>query len=149
MAPNFRPGCMSNSTMQELTIRLTAALMVALFSGCAAQPESMENDAVSDFIAVAELEALDAVRFRDQFSTRPLADRYALVKARGDQYLVVFRRRCHELYGSTFQPDTRYDGKVLRAGADTIRGCRIDQIFSVDESQAEELKLLANRLEDE
>jgi len=123
--------------------------MAGLLSGCAAQSGSTANDAVSDFIEVAELEALDVVRFRDQFSTRPLADRYALVQARGDYYLVVFRRRCHELYGSRFQPDIRYDGKKLRAGIDTIRGCRIDQLFSVDQGQAEELKLVANRLKNE
>lgn len=138
---------MSNATMRQMTVRLTATFVAALLCGCAAQPEPTENDVVSDFIVVAELEALDTVRFRDQFSTRPLADRYALVKARGDQYLVVFRRRCHELYGSVYQPDIRYEGNVLRAGSDTIRGCRIDRIFAIDESQAAELRLLANRLE--
>lgn len=140
---------MSNPTMRQITIRLAATFVAAVLSGCAAQPASTENDVVSDFIVVAELEALDVVRFRDQFSTRPLVDRYALLQARGDHYLVRFRYRCHELYENRFPPDIRHDRSALRAGIDTIRGCRIDRIFSVDESQAEELKLLANRLEDE
>ena len=130
-------------------IRTTAALMAILLSGCATQPPSTANDALSDFVVVSELEPLDIVRFRDQFNTRPISDHYALLQARGDHYLVQFRYRCHELYENTFPPDIRHDRNTLRAGTDTIRGCRIDQIFSVDESQAEELKLLADRLEDE
>ena len=135
--------------MQELMIRTTTVLMVILLSGCATQPASTANDALADFVVVSELEPLDVVRFRDQFNTRPLSDHYALLQARGDRYLVQFRYRCHELYEDRFPPDTRHDRNAVRAGIDTIRGCRIDQIFSVDESQAEELKLLANRLEDE
>lgn len=122
--------------------------MVILVSGCATQPASTENEALSDFVVVSELEPLDVVRFRDQFSIRPLTDHYALLKARGDHYLVQFRYRCHALYENRFPPDIRHDRNALRAGIDTLRGCRIDQIFSVDESQAEELKLLANGLED-
>ncbi len=139
---------MSNPTMQAVMIRTAAALALILFSGCATQPASTADDALSDFVAVSELEPQDVVRFRDQFNTRPISDLYALLQARGDHYLVQFRRRCHELYENTFPADIRRDRNVLRAGFDTIRGCRIDQIFSIDASQAEELKLLAKRLED-
>ena len=140
---------MSNPTMQEIMTRMTAALLVVLLSGCVAQPVSTANDAVSDFVVVSELEPQYVVRFRDQFNTRPLTDHYALLQAREDHYLVQFRRRCHELYENMFPADIRRDRNVLRAAFDTIRGCRIEQIFSVDASQAEELKLLAKRLEDE
>lgn len=123
--------------------------MAVLLSGCATQSASTANDALSDFVVVSELEPLDVVRVRDQFNTRPLTDHYALLQTRGDHYLVQFRHRCHELYETRFPADIRRDRHNLRPGIDTIRGCRIDQAFSVDESQAEELKLLANGLEDE
>ena len=135
--------------MQQMTRRLSATLLAALLTACAAQPESAEDDVVSDFIAVAELQALDAVRFRDQFNTRPLAGRYALLRARDNHYLVQFRRRCRELYENNFPPDIRHERNTLRPGIDTIRGCRIDQIFSVEESQAAELKILADGLDNE
>ena len=139
---------MSKASMRKMTMRITAVFVAALFSGCAAQPDSTENDVFSDFIAVAELEPLDTARFQDQFSTQALTDEYALLQAREDRYLVKFLYRCHELYKDRFPADVRRDRNALRAGVDTIRGCRIDKIFSVDKAQAEELKLLANRLED-
>ncbi len=139
---------MSNLTMQAVMIRTAVALSVTLVSGCATQPESTADDALSDFVVVSELEPQDAMRFRRQFNTRPLAGHYALLESQGDYYLVQFRQRCHELYENTFPADIRRDRNVLRTGIDTIRGCRIDQIFSIDASQAEELKLLAKRLED-
>ncbi len=140
---------MSNATMQHMTMRTSAILVAALLSGCAAQPESTENDAFSDFIAVAELEPLDTARFRDQFSTRALTDEYALLQAREERYLVQFRQRCRALNENSFPADIRRDRNALRPGIDTIRGCRIEQIFSVEKSQAEELKILADRLDNE
>ncbi len=134
--------------MQEVMMR--TALLLILLSGCATPPASTADDPITDFVVVSGLEPLDVVRFRDQFNTRPLADHYALLQAREDHYLVEFRHRCHELYENRLPPpDIRHDRNALRAGEDTIRGCRIDQIFQLDESQAQELKILASGLEDD
>jgi len=122
--------------------RLTAVLMATPLLGCAEQPVASATDAVDDFIVVSELEALDVVRFRDQFNYKIISDEYVILTSRGDYYLAQFRRRCHELNDNEFPPDIRYDRNKLRAGIDTIRGCRIDRLFALDEAQAQELEIL-------
>lgn len=122
--------------------RCFAVLTIMVVTGCASQSRPGDRNDVADFIAVSELEALDVVRFRNQFNHKRLDDYHVLLSARDDHYLVQFRRRCHELDEYWITPDIRYDSNLLRAGIDTIRGCRIDQMFAVDESQAQELELL-------
>lgn len=123
-------------------MRFMVALMTALLLGCAGQPGASATDAVDDFIVVSELEALDVVRFRDQFNYSAISDEYVILTSRGDHYLAQFRRRCHELNEYQVVPDMRYDRNRLRAGVDTMRGCRIDRLFAIDESQAQELEIL-------
>lgn len=123
-------------------MRLTAALMATLLLSCAGQPGPSATDAVDDFIVVSELEALDVARFRDQFNHRIITDEYVVLTSRGDYYLAQFQRRCHELNQDEFAPDIRFDRNKLRAGIDTIRGCRIDRLFAIDETQAQELQVL-------
>lgn len=123
-------------------MRLTAALIAPLLLGCAGQPGPSATDAVDDFIVVSELEALDVARFRDQFNFKIITDEYVVLTSRGDYYLARFRRRCHELNQKEFAPDIRFNRNKLRAGIDTIRGCRIDRLFAIDEAQAQELQIL-------
>lgn len=123
-------------------MRLTAVLTVTLLLGCAGQPGASVTDAVDDFIVVSELEALDVARFRYQFNYKIITDEYVVLTSRGDYYLAQFRRRCRELDQSEFPPDIRFDRNKLRAGIDTIRGCRIDRLFAIDEAQAQELDIL-------
>ena len=111
--------------MRRIGDYLTAALMAALVSGCATQPETEEEDAIADFIAVAELEPLDVVRLgpiRQQWNFKQLNEDYVVLRARDDYYLVEFRRRCRELNRNDITPDIRYDSNRLRPGIDTIRG---------------------------
>ena len=129
--------------MRRIGDYLTAALMAALVSGCATQPETEEQDAIADFIVVAELEPLDVVRLgpiRQQWNFKQLNEYYVVLRARDDYYLVEFRRRCRELNRNDITPDIRYDSNRLRPGIDTIRGCVIDRMFAIDKGQAEELE---------
>jgi len=121
-------------------MRLTFILAAALLSGCAAQTGPTKSDAIADFIAVSNLEAQDQLRFRDQFNYTQLTEKYLILKARDDYYLVEFKRRCRELNRNEITPDIRYDRSVLRAGIDTIRGCPIERLFAIDKGQAEELE---------
>ena len=139
---NFPRREQSKRPMEKIIKRLFAALAIMLVFGCASHPGSSESNAVADFIVVSELEALDVVRLRDQFHYERLDDYHVVLRARDDYYLVRFQRRCYELNEYRITPDIRYDRNVLRAGIDTIRGCRIDQLYAIDESQAQELKLL-------
>ena len=111
---------------------------------CATQNGQQVTDAIDDLIQVAELEELDKVRTSstDQFYYDELSDDYVILRTRRDQYLVRFTRRCRELNDTKPTPDIRHDPNTLRARFDTIRGCRISNIYAIDKAQAEELKYL-------
>jgi hypothetical protein len=115
------------------------ALVVTFLCGCAAQPGPTRTDAIGDFIKVAELEEQDTVRAPGNFHHTYLTERYVILETRKEKVLVQFRRRCRALNETLVVPDVR-DGNILRARFDTIRGCRIDQMFSIDEGQAQELE---------
>ena len=56
-----------------------------------------------------------------------------------------FRQRCFALYDSSrITPDVRREGNIIRARFDTIRGCSIDKIYTIDEAQALELEQLGD-----
>jgi len=116
-----------------------AALMATLLIACASQPDTSAHDAVDDFIVVSELKELDTVRMREQFHHTSLSEHYIILRTRKENYLVKFQRRCRELNESEVKPDLRFERNTLRAGFDTIRGCRIDRMYAIDESQAQEL----------
>jgi len=117
-----------------------ALFTALLLAGCATPQSTDEDIAIEDFIVVSELEPLKVARFRHQYSTRQLTENYVVLTARDDDYLVGFKRRCREYNMRPIRPDVRYETNVLRAGADTIRGCHIGSIYAIDRTQAEELK---------
>jgi len=117
----------------------TIALIIMSLVGCAAQPGPTRSDAIADFIVVADLEEQDAVQTAGRFHYTYLTERYVILETRKDKFLVQFRRRCSALNETRVPPDVRH-GNTIRARFDTIRGCRIDQIYTVDEGQAQELE---------
>jgi hypothetical protein len=38
--------------------------------------------------------------------------------------------------------DRRYDQYIMRAGVDTLRGCRIDKMYPLTEAQVQEIEML-------
>lgn len=122
--------------------RSIAALLLILLAACATPTGPDADQAIADFIAVSELEELRTVRMRHQFSYTEVTERYVILKARKDRYLVEFRRQCRELNEYDVTPDRRRDRNALRSGIDTIRGCVIDRMFAIDEGQAQELEQL-------
>ena len=113
-----------------------------MFGGCATSSEPEISDAVSDYIKAAELEDQDSIRTMGKYSYHVISQRYVIVQAHRENYLVEFVRRCHELDEHEVTPDIRYEKNILRSRFDTIRGCRIGRIYSIDKGQAEELKNL-------
>ena len=101
--------------------------------------------AFEDFIEVGELEDTKEIRYRTDIHYEYLNEHYVLMKTRREQYLVKFARRCSELNDQfTVRPDYRREANVIRARFDTVRGCRIDKIYPVNDGQAEELKSLGD-----
>jgi len=134
-------------------------LIAALIAACA-PADVRQEQAVRDFIAVGELEERYKIRTGKQDRLSAINDKFTIYQARRGVFLVEFRRRCHELTRSgvsffdqhtgmlSSQVDVRRDHNNLRAGQDTIRGCRIHQIYALAEGQEQELKELAAALED-
>lgn len=111
-------------------------------AGCAARQDPKVSLAVEDFIAVAELEELDKIRTRNDYSWDYLSERFIIVETRDGEYLVRFPRLCRELNEVPVQVDIRHDSNTLRSRFDTIRGCRIDKIYAIEPGQADELRNL-------
>ena len=121
------------------------AALPALLLGCAASRAPEIDDAVQDFIAVSELTEHEKIRTRGGYRYDELGERYVIITTVKHQYLVQFTRRCRELYEAAITPDLRREANVLRAGYDTLRGCRIDRIYAVEEAQAQELMAIGER----
>ncbi len=123
-----------------------AAAALLMLAACAIEPEpDPVLEAFEDFIAVGELEETKEIRYRTDLHYEYLNEHYVLMKTRRQQYLVKFDRRCGELNDQFFvKPDYRREANVIRARFDTIRGCRIDKIYPVNDGQAEELKSLGD-----
>ena len=101
--------------------------------------------AVRDYIEVGELEDVDHIRTFSRDSMEYVSDYYILYKARTSEYLIEFRRICREFRENrAVAPDRRYDYNRLRAGEDTIRGCRIDKIYPLTTAQADEIRNLGH-----
>ena len=121
---------------------LATVILLGLFAGCATSSESEISDAVSDYIKVAELKEQDSIRTMGKFSHRIISQRYVTLETHRESFLVAFSRLCRELMLNEVTADIRYEKNILRARFDTIRGCRIGQIYAIDKGQAEELRNL-------
>lgn len=119
-------------------------LVVASILGCASTPQEGEsviqqNDAVDDYIRVAELPETDAIRKRGELHHRVVTEKYIILSDRKNSYLAVFRQRCRELNELSVTPDIRHDLNTVRARFDTYRGCRIQTLYEITAGQVQEL----------
>ena len=117
---------------------------LAVVAACAGTPEiPRETQAIRDYVEVGELEEVDSVRTRDSDQWSPVTDYYVLYKGREGQFLLGFSRICRELTDNTkIKADYRYDHNVMRRGFDTLRGCRIDEMYPLTDAQVQEIKAL-------
>jgi len=115
--------------------------MTALLVACAAAPEP-EREAVQDFVAVRNPEAVDQIKTDNNDSWKELNEYYLIYKARKGDYLVEFARKCWELGDQRIVPDVRWDSTRIRPRFDTIRGCRIHRIYALTEADSTELEEL-------
>lgn len=124
---------------------LLAAILPALAVACSGTPEISDADqAIGDYVAVGELEEVDSIRTRDRDSFSRLTDNYVVYKSRDGEYLVYFVRPCRELRDPTrVTPDIRKDNRI-RKGFDSLRGCRIDEIYAMTDAQAEEIRNMSD-----
>jgi hypothetical protein len=124
------------------TTTLLASL--AFVTACAGAPEiPADTQAVRDYVEVGEIEQVQQIRTHGSETWTPLTRHFAMYQAREGHFLLEFARVCREMYDNTvITPDRRYDHNVMRRGMDTLRGCRIDKIYSLTEAQALEIEAL-------
>ena len=134
---------------KQVTPLVLALTVLALtVSACSSTPTEPPANvlAIQDYIAVAELP--EVRRFRSDTSSRIIGLdnlRYVLLDARRQTYLIEFDRDCRALYDNEqLTADVRADGDRLRAGLDTIRGCRINRAFELNEGQQQEIMSLGD-----
>ena len=126
------------------SILLAASLLVSL-GACSSTPEvSRADQAIDDYVAVGELEAVRHIRTRDRDSHARLTDHYVIYDSRDGEYLLYFGLPCRELRDPTrITPDLRNESRI-RVGFDTLRGCRIDGMYALNDAQAAEIRNLGD-----
>ena len=127
--------------MKQIALMIALIALVAM-SACATTQPEVDKASVEDFIAVRELPQLDRIRTDSTDGWYELNEYYVIYQTRRGDYLFQFSRRCWELDEQRVTPDKRWDAKTIRARFDTLRGCRIDNIYGLTETDSEELKQL-------
>lgn len=124
-------------------------LIALLVAACASVPDQQNEvnntDAIDDYIKVAELEEIDAIRSFAQFNHRAISEHYVIIYDKHHSYLVTYKTPCRELRRSTVRPDVRFERTTLRARFDTVRGCKIGELHKISEGQVKEIMLLGQQ----
>lgn len=131
-----------------------AVLLVSVILAACATGEEEERPALTSrqarqqalvdethaYIQSANLEQHTAIRYIGKFSIVSANQRFAVIEARSTRYLIETEIDCPRLplAGATDDSiDVRMRRNMLRAGYDTIRGCRIKAIYELPEPPAE------------
>lgn len=124
--------------------RQTIIVMAALLAACATSKPQLDKQAVDDFVAVRGLESVDSMRTDSFDNWTDINEHYLIYSTRQGEYLVRFARACWEIRDNVVVPDRRWDTSRIQARFDTIRGCRIAEIFALKEADAIELRQLGD-----
>ena len=125
--------------MKKISLLLAAALLAA----CAIDENKVSQDtkqAVIDFIEIRELPKTNSVRTANRDSWDELDKNFVIYNTSKQSYLLQFLYRCWELDRYPVVPDVRGNPNEMRAGFDTLRGCRIEKIYPLTEGEADELR---------
>lgn len=125
--------------MNKVMLLCAAVLLTA----CASQEDPLTYDteqAVRDFIEVRQLEKTDKVRTSNDDQWQDIDQNFLLYLTRHQVFLFEFARRCHELTEFPVVPDRRDSSNTIRAKFDTLRGCRIENIYPLTEDEVAEVR---------
>jgi hypothetical protein len=116
--------------------------VIFILTACAAQALRLDKQAIDDFVAVRQLESVNSMRADSSDRWDELNDSYLLYRTRHGEFLVRFARPCGKLADKVVTADKRWESTRIRARFDTIRGCRIGEIFALREEDTLELNNL-------
>lgn len=134
-------------------MRAVLLLVTAIVAGCATgeeeerppltSREAREQALVEEtqaYLRAANLEPITAIRYVGKFNIVTANRRFAVIEARSKRYLLETEIDCPRLplAGATDDSiDVRVRRNMLRAGYDTIRGCRIKAIYELPQPPTE------------
>lgn len=131
--------------MKSLIAASASLFLIACASSKPPPPPGRYVESVRDFVSVNELEEVDRIRHQEQTKYLYVNEYFVVMPAGRDHYLIEFRGRCDSLKRrnwTTDMIDIRVSARVLHADYDTLRGCGIDRIYKLTESQLVELSTL-------
>jgi hypothetical protein len=133
---------LSNGLREVKTMnRLLPVVGLSVLAACASRTV-LDREAVADFVAARHLEEAPYISSDTSDGWESLNDYYLLYHNRRGEYLVEFASRCWDLSTNRVMPDTRWDSTRIEARYDTIRGCRIGNIYKLKEEEVAELRNL-------
>ncbi len=142
----------ANKTRQPSIGRRTRALtllaVLALLFGCATQEDSRSPpggkgrgsaEELREYLDRVQPEPVYSIRYREPLKWRALNNYFAMVETLDGPHLVELSWECKDLtrnqiYGD--MADRRNTRGLLRARADTLRGCRIESFYKLPEAKA-------------
>jgi len=145
----------SNNTKHRLIGRcksaITLLVLMGLMIGCATQEDPRRPPGGAGWASAEDLrEYLDkvkpepvySIRYREPLRWRVLNNYFATVETLDGPHLVELSWECKDLtsnqiYGD--MADRRRTRGLLRARADTLRGCRIESFYKLPETKAVEI----------
>lgn len=121
-----------------------SALIGVTLGACASGEVREDRTAASieetqAWLRAVQPETVKNINFREPLRYEYLNNKFVTMDVRGSLYLLELERTCPAL---TYEPgihtqDNRVVRGVVRAGADTIRGCRIAHIYRVPDVERE------------
>jgi len=132
------------------TRALTLLAVMGLLFGCATQEDSRSppggkgrasEEEIREYLDNVQPEPAYSIRYREPLRWRALNNYFAMVETLDGPHLVEMSWECKDLasnqiYGD--MADRRNTRGILRARADTLRGCRIESFYKLPESKAVE-----------
>jgi Family of unknown function (DUF6491) len=143
--------------MLRTTLATLAAVMLA---ACAANKEAGNetqgaNDegidaeqAIRDYIEIRQPTEQDVLRSSSSDGWTRIDETFVIYTTRHEAFLIEFVRRCYEMSETPVVPDVRRERNTIRARFDTLRGCRIHKIFSLNENDVAELTALGRVMDE-
>lgn len=90
------------------------------------------------YIEQEKPETVAFIRYQQPFRWRGLNNYFALTEARTGPHLIEMSWECNELVSRdllTDMVDKRSENRLIRAGVDTIRGCRIKRFYKLPQPE--------------
>ena len=134
-------------------MRAVLMLVTAIVAGCAtgedeerppltsrqAREQALVDETYA-YLRSANLDQKTMIRYVGKFNIVSANRRFAVIKARSSRYLIETEIDCPRLPVAGARDDSidvRVKRNMLRAGYDTIRGCRIKSIWELPDPPAE------------